>query len=88
MFFIIFCKRILKARCCLNCKEYENMGGGGVLHGTEVAYMLLTQQPWVQFLVFPRIFLCSLDLLTALLITVDRTLITAIKPILYLLVAS
>ena len=38
----------------------KSFGPGGGLHSREVAYLLLTQQPWVQFLAFPRIFLLML----------------------------
>ena len=33
--------------------------GLGELHSTEVAYLLLTQQPWVRFSLFSRIFLLT-----------------------------
>ena len=33
-------------------KEIVLMGG---LHSTEVAFLLLTQQPWVRFSAFPKI---------------------------------
>ena len=33
------------------------IGGGGGRHSTGVAFAILTQQPWVQFSAFPRIFL-------------------------------
>ena len=51
------------------------------LHSTEVAYLLLTQQPQNWFSAFPRIFLSMLlRFLTALLNTVDRGLVMLIKP--------
>ena len=39
-------------------QAYSHLGGG--LQNTEVAYLLLTQQPWVRYSVFPRIFLLML----------------------------
>ena len=55
---------------------------GELLHSTEVTFLLLTQQPWVQFSAFSRIFFrCCRYLLTALLRAVDRGLIMSIKPI-------
>ena len=52
---------------------------GGDLHSTEVACLLLNQQPWVWFLVIPRIFL--LMLLRFIDGTADKRLIMSIKPI-------
>ena len=51
--------------------DNELMLWGRGLHSTEVAFLLLTQQPWVQFLAclkfFLWIFQCCWDLLAALL---------------------
>ena len=38
----------------------SNLTWGGGQHSTVVAYLLLTQLPWVWFLAFPRIFLLML----------------------------
>ena len=69
-------RRVLKihpGKDCL-CLVFKDHPGHG-LHSTEVAYLILTQQPWDRFSVFPRVFLFMLmrylDILTALLRTVD-----------------
>ena len=59
-----------------------NMGAKrGGLHSTKVAYLLLTQQPRVQFNALSVFSWCYWDLLTVLLRTVDRGLIMSIEPI-------
>ena len=69
-------RRVLKihpGKDCL-CLFFKDHPGHG-LHSTEVAYLILTQQPWNRFSVFPRVFLFMLmrylDILTALPRTVD-----------------
>ena len=50
----------LKVRSLLVMLLYRVFGATSILHSTEVAFLLLTQQPQVRFSAFPRIFLLML----------------------------